>query len=166
MFQVLSSLNNDIHVDEVRIISLSWKFTDHQKIRTVLVALHQRFFKKIIYFWLCRIFVAACGPSWASVHGLLIVVTSVVEHRPPGCLGFCSLWSMGLAVLRHVGSSQTRDWTCLLHWQVNSLPLSHQGSPNIKDFNLSPPRWSSHYLIQPVSRPLYVTSWHMVTSLC
>ena len=27
------------------------------------------------------------------------------------------------------GSSQTRDWTRLLHWQMDSLPLSHQGIP-------------------------------------
>ena len=27
-------------------------------------------------------------------------------------------------------SSWIRDWTCLLHCQVYSLPLSHQGSPN------------------------------------
>ena len=29
----------------------------------------------------------------------------------------------------HVGSSWTRDQTRLLHWQADSLPLSHQGSP-------------------------------------
>ena len=28
------------------------------------------------------------------------------------------------------GSSQPRDWTCVfLHWQADSLPLSHQGNP-------------------------------------
>ena len=36
---------------------------------------------------------------------------------------------MGLAVPQDVGSLQTRKLNpCLLNWQVNSLPLSHQGS--------------------------------------
>ena len=44
------------------------------------------------------------------------------------------LWSTGLVAVVHgrTGSSQTRDLTpvsCLLHWQADSLPLSHQGSP-------------------------------------
>ena len=36
---------------------------------------------------------------------------------------------MGLVSLWHVGSSQTKNRTRLLHWQVDSLPLCHQGSP-------------------------------------
>lgn len=41
MFQILSSINNDIYVNKVPIISLSWKFV-HQKISTVLIVLYQR----------------------------------------------------------------------------------------------------------------------------
>ena len=38
-----------------------------------------------------------------------------------------------VAIFFSRGSFQLRDWTqCLLHWQVGSLPLSHQGSPNGK----------------------------------
>ena len=38
---------------------------------------------------------------------------------------------MGLAALKHVRSSLIRDGThVLLHWQADSLPLSHQGSPH------------------------------------
>ena len=38
-------------------------------------------------------------------------------------------WHMGLVAPRHVGSSQIRGSNlCLLHWQVDSLPLSPQGS--------------------------------------
>ena len=33
-----------------------------------------------------------------------------------------------------VGSSRPRDQTCLLHWQVDSLPPSHQGSPDFDHF--------------------------------
>ena len=36
-----------------------------------------------IYFWLCWVFVAACGLSPVAVSGLLIAVASLVaEHRP------------------------------------------------------------------------------------
>ena len=38
------------------------------------------------------------------------------------------LWCTGLFDPQHVGSSRTRDRTCVLHCQVGSLPLSHQGS--------------------------------------
>ena len=43
---------------------------------------------------------------------------------------------MGLAAPPHVGSSRIRDPLCLLHWQVYSSPLSHQGSPNASSSNL------------------------------
>ena len=73
--------------------------------------------------------------------GLLVAVASLVaEHRLWGmqasvaaALGLWStgsiVWRTGLVALRHVGSSWTRDWTHLLHWQADSLPLSYQGSP-------------------------------------
>ena len=38
----------------------------------------------------------------------------------------------GCAASGHVGSSQNPGLkSCLLHWRVDSLPLSHQGSPGI-----------------------------------
>ena len=43
---------------------------------------------------------------------------------------------MGLAAPGHVGSSRIRDPLCLLHWQVYSSPLSHQGSPDASSSNL------------------------------
>ena len=54
-----------------------------------------------------------------------------------GCLGFSSccaqaqqLWCMGLVAPQHVRSSRISDQTrILLHWQVDSSPLNHQGSP-------------------------------------
>ena len=41
------------------------------------------------------------------------------------------LWCTGLVARCHVGSSQTRDRTCvyMTHWQVYSYPLDHQGGP-------------------------------------
>ena len=36
----------------------------------------------LVYFWLCWVFIAACGLSLVAVHGLLSVVASlIVEHR-------------------------------------------------------------------------------------
>ena len=80
-----------------------------------------------------------------EVLGLLIVVASLlVEHR---LWGSQSLWcrdsvvvvpqlqSTGSVVIAHgvscsvaSGIFPDRD-PCLLHWQVDSLPLSHQGNP-------------------------------------
>ena len=39
------------------------------------------------------------------------------------------VWCRGLVGPWHVGSSQIRDRTCLLPWQVDSFPLSQQGIP-------------------------------------
>ena len=40
--------------------------------------------------------------------------------------------------------TQGLNW-CLLHWQMNSLPLSHQGSPEVKSHqNSNPPLTLSH----------------------
>jgi len=39
---------------------------------------------------------------------------------------------MGLVALQRVGSSLISDGNqCLLHWQADSLPLSHQGNPEV-----------------------------------
>ena len=56
-----------------------------------------------------------CSPPGSSVHGIF---QSILE------------W---VAIYSFRGSSWPRDWThflCLPHWQVDSLPLSHLGSPN------------------------------------
>ena len=54
------------------------------------------------------------------------------------------LWSSGSAVVAHgfscssaCGIFPDQGWNpCLLHWQVDSLPLSHQGSPRLWHFLL------------------------------
>ena len=53
------------------------------------------------------------------------------------------LWCMGLVAPWHVESS--RSGVELLYWQVDSLPLSHQGSPEISYFELS--KWYAFFLI-------------------
>ena len=38
----------------------------------------------------------------------------------------------GLSCLRACGTFPGQGWNlCLLHWQADSLPLSHQGSPRL-----------------------------------
>ena len=76
---------------------------------------------------------ASGGSSLAVVLGLLIAVNSV-EHRFSGVqasvvaahgLGTCASLALelrctGLVALQHVGSSQTRDQTCVtcIGWQI------------------------------------------------
>ena len=81
--------------------------------------------------------------SLAAVCRLLIVVASlVVEHRPcASAVATARLLSTGSVVVVHglscptaCGSTHTMDQTCLLHWQENSLPLRHQGSPRFYFF--------------------------------
>ena len=98
---------------------------------------------------LCRLFTNKWGLFFVVVHRLLIALTSfVAEHRLQGT-GFSScnlqaqqlqlpgssaqaqqLWHTGLVAPRHVGSSQTRDLTCLSCIGRQILyHLSHQGRP-------------------------------------
>ena len=88
----------------------------------------------------------AGGSSLVAVHGLLNVVASlVVEQGFQGAqasavaahrLSHCSSWSLehklnGMWNLLDQGSN-----LCLLHWQADSLSLSHQGSPLVPFFLL------------------------------
>ena len=76
------------------------------------------------------------GPLFIAVCGLLIAVASLVaEHGS---------WAHRLQYLWHVGFAHGLSYSaacgilsdqglnpCLLHWQADSLSLSHQGSPTI-----------------------------------
>ena len=70
----------------------------------------------IIYFWLCWVFVAACGLSLVVANGscslvvcvLLTAVASLgAEHRP------LVVVALGLVVSQYVESSWARDQTCV-----------------------------------------------------
>ena len=85
-------------------------------------------FKIFIYifiFWPCWIFVAAQAFSLVAVLRLLLlqsmdsgVQTSAVVVPGLSCSAACGIFpNQGLSL-------------CLLHWQVNSLPLSHQRNPS------------------------------------
>ena len=100
------------------------------------------FFLKI-YLWLCWVFLAALGPSSASAHEgyilvvmhrvLTVVVSLLVEHRLWASRPQY-LWCVDSVVVTHRLSCSTAcgifpDQGLNLHWQVDSLPLSHQRSP-------------------------------------
>ena len=93
------------------------------------------FFKnliKLIYFWLCWIFVAT-GLYLGAAHRS--VWTS---HCGGFSCGAQALGHMGLIVAAYSFSHPMACGTfpnqgsnlCPLHWQVDSQPLNHQGSPN------------------------------------
>ena len=68
-------------------------------------------FSSLIRVWLFATPRTVCSPLGSSVHGLL--QARMLEW---GAISFSR------------GSSRPRTDPCLLHWQVDSLPLSHQGS--------------------------------------
>ena len=101
----------------------------------------QRFFSLnffYFYFWLCWVFV--------SVRGLSLVAASG-GHSSSRCAGLSPSWPL---LLRSTGSRRTGSVVvahgpscstacgifpdqgsnpCPLHWQADSQPLRHQGSP-------------------------------------
>ena len=102
------------------------------------------FFNKFIYFiyfWLCWVFVSVQGLSPVAASG---------GHSSSRCAGLSLSWPL---LLRSTGSRRagsvivahgpSRSATCgifpdrgtnlcPLHWQADSLPLRHQGSPEIQ----------------------------------
>ena len=82
------------------------------------------------------------GPLFIAVHGLLIAVACLVAER--GLQGTQAsvvvaprLYSGGSEVVAHKFSCSGAfrifldrgSNLCLLHWQADTLPLSHQGNP-------------------------------------
>ena len=127
-----------------------WKRKIHSKVHHCKIYQHctQRDFFFLInlffYFWLCWVFI--------SVWGLSLVVASgghSSSRRSGLSLSWpLSLWSTGSrrtasAVVAHGPSCSTAcgifpdqgSNPCPLHWQADSQPLRHQGSPQ-RDFLL------------------------------
>ena len=105
--------------------------------------------------------VASKGYSLIAVRGLPIAVASLVERslwntgcRRTGASGIAApgLQSTGSVVVSHeLSCSEVRGILpdqgsnpYLLHWQVDSLPLNHQGNPQIHyyPFHLEVPGFS------------------------
>ena len=100
---------------------------------STVFCLFVKFMYLFIYFWLCWVFV--------SVRGLSLVVASG-GHSSSRCAGLSLLWplllrSTGSAVAAHGPSCSVAcgifpyqgSNPCPLHWQADSQPLRHQGSP-------------------------------------
>lgn len=89
------------------------------------------FLEKIVSIYLL---ISGCAGS-PLLLGLALVVASGAAPcggfpRGAGALGQAPWsWRRGSDAPQHVGSSRVRGRTCLLRWQVDSSPLSHQGSP-------------------------------------
>ena len=125
-------------------------------ISSVLAFLKKFFF--LNYFWLCYVFSRFAGFSLVAMSrgysslrwaGFSLVASLVTELRLQGTqtsvVAACGLGSCGSRALEHGGSVVVAHWVscsmacgiflhqgsspCLLRWQVDSLPLSHQGSP-------------------------------------
>ena len=97
------------------------------------------FFFKLINLWLCWVFV--------SVRGLSLVAASG-GHSSSRCAGLSLSWPLllrstgsshaGSAIVAHGPSRSTAcgifpdqgSNPCPLHWQADSQPLHHQGSPH------------------------------------
>ena len=134
-----------------------------------------------IYFWLCWVFVSVRGLSLAAASGghsslqcaglslswpLLLRSTgsrgadsAVVAHRP-SCSAACGIFP-------YQGSNP-----CPLHWQADSQPLRHQGSPTpllLNGFGLS---WKSvahkcvSLFLESVSLPLMIMSIFLSMPYC
>ena len=72
----------------------------------------------------CR---ALAVTAWASVvvaHGLRAQAGSIVMAHGLSCSTVCGIFR------------DQESNLCLLHWQMDSLLLSHQGRPQSKDFSL------------------------------
>ena len=108
-----------------------------QKDRGLCSVMAQIFFFKFIYLWLCWVFI--------SVRGLSLVASG--GHSSSRCAGLSLSWPLllqstgsrraGSVVVAHGPSCSAAcgifpdqgSNPCSLHWQADSQPLRHQGSP-------------------------------------
>ena len=66
-----------------------------------------------------------------SVAKLCPTLSQAQDCSLPGSsvLGILQAWIPEWVAISSGRSSSPRGWTYILHWQADSLPLSHQGSP-------------------------------------
>ena len=99
-------------------------------------------FYLFIYFWLDWVFIAAQafsliamsrGYSWVAVQRLLLRQSTGLRVQGLRSCGVRTSCFPASGIFPDQGSN-----SCPLHWQADSLPLSHQGSPlNFITFRLS-----------------------------
>ena len=110
------------------------------------------------YFCLCCVLIAAPGLSLAAesrgsslvvVCGLLVEVASLAVEEGSRHTGFSrsvwaqKLWCTNLVAVRHVGSSQTRDQTCVLCIGRRILYHWAPGKPQRRNFYSSLTHWTT-----------------------
>ena len=78
-------------------------------------------------------FAAGCAEESYSL-GRVFELTQDLDLTGSIFVAHCLSCSMACGTFPHQGSNP-----CLQHWQVDSLPLNHQGSPNIFLFILTKP---------------------------
>ena len=107
-------------------------------------------FKKYLFIYLCYTGSLLQGRLFSSCAEQGLPFCCGVQASHCGGFSCCSAWVQGYTgpvVLGHRLSCSTAcrifldqgSNLCLLHWQVDSLPLSHQGSPIILIYCEQPP---------------------------
>ena len=125
-----------LQIDDIVVTCLLWDYD----ISHNLFFFFNKFFYLFIYFWLCWVFVSVWGLSLVAASG---------GHSSSRCTGLSLSWPL---LLRGTGSRHTGSVVvahglscstacgifpdqgsnpCPLHWQADSQPLRHQGSPLI-----------------------------------
>ena len=95
-----------------------------------------------------------------------VVVNGGYSHYRASTLGHTGSAAVGhgFSCHRHVGSSWARDQIYLLHWQMNSQPLDHQGSPLLifKDVLAAqcPLHFHLHFKISLSISPKIKSNWY------
>ena len=126
------------------------------------------------YLWLCWVFVSVRGLSPAAASGchsslrcaglspsrpLLLRSTgsrragSAIVAHGPSCSAACG-------ILPDQGSNP-----CPLHWQADSQPLSHQGSPRLHLYSCPAPRFFRTFLFYFFRFHIYVLAYGICFSL-
>ena len=123
-----------------------------------------KYFFLFIYLWLCWVFV--------SVWGLSLVVASG-GHSSSWCAGLSPLRPLllrstgsrraGSVIVAHGPSRSAAHGIfpdqgsnpCPLHWQADSQPLRHQGSPGKYLINTCPWNYFLHVLFSPSTNKIY-----------
>ena len=78
-----------------------------------------------MYLFPMQLFLAVLGLCCCRGFSLAVVSGGYSSLQTTGSRAqTLKLGCTGLVAPRHVGSSQTRDQICLLHWQADSLPAT------------------------------------------
>ena len=117
----------------------------------------------LIYFWLQGLF-SSCSRAGATLQfrraGISLQWLLLLRSTGSRACGLQYLWHMGLVALQQVDLPWIRDRApCLLHWQVNSCPLSHPGSPTLSSYLSLVTVFVRVYFIYQYSHPAVLFFW-------